>query len=134
MSASAVCSECAAWFAIFAGADTDAPLATCASVSVRFRFASDGDAGAGGSDGGVRAPLAEAMVMGVRAVRDAGAMPSRRATRSGPPDSRGAGPGRLNRGARAARRWMQCSGDCEGALRAGTAEAQRTGGRRVDGG
>lgn len=42
---------------------TGAPLDKVAfSVSARFRFASDGDMGAWGSDGGVRVPLVEAMV------------------------------------------------------------------------
>jgi hypothetical protein len=67
-----------------AGAVLGAPLGSAASVSVRLRFAGDGDGdeGAAGSVGGVRVPLAVAMVM-AGAVRDAGAMPSRRATRSG---------------------------------------------------
>src|SRR6478735_4245525 len=65
MSSSAACNEGAAPLASFAGAVEDAPLAMAASVSVRFRFASDGDAGAGGRDGGVKAPLVVVdMVMG----------------------------------------------------------------------
>jgi hypothetical protein len=59
-----------------------APLERFASMSVRLRFAGDGDEDAAGSIGGVRVPLAVAMVM-AGAGRDAGAMPSRRATRSG---------------------------------------------------
>lgn len=73
MSSSAVCNEGAAPLASFAGAGGDAPLAMTASVSVRFRFASEGDVGAGGRDGGVRSPLVVVdMVMGTP-VRD-GAM------------------------------------------------------------
>lgn len=68
------CSEWLASSAVLVAAAVDAPLDTIASVSERFRFASDGDAGAGGSEGGVRVPLAAAMVM-MGAVRDAGAMP-----------------------------------------------------------
>ena len=55
--------------AILPRAVVDAPLGRLASVSVRLRFAIEGDVGAGGSDGGVRAPLATAMVMAA-AVRD----------------------------------------------------------------
>jgi hypothetical protein len=43
-------------------ADTDAPLETIELAAACFRFARDGDVGAGGSVGGVRTPLA-AMVM-----------------------------------------------------------------------
>lgn len=57
MSSSVGCSEGAVPFAGFAGATGDAPLARSVPTSVRFRFARDGDAGAGGGDGGVRVPL-----------------------------------------------------------------------------
>jgi hypothetical protein len=40
-----------------------APLERFASMSVRLRFAGDGDEGVAGSIGGVRVPLAVAMVM-----------------------------------------------------------------------
>jgi hypothetical protein len=56
-------------------ADTDAPVETIELAAACFRFARDGDVGAGGSVGGVRAPLA-AMVMVKGAVRDARAMRS----------------------------------------------------------
>lgn len=39
-------------------ADTNALFGTIELVATCFRFAADGDAGAGGSDGGVRVPLA----------------------------------------------------------------------------
>lgn len=61
-------------FAIVPCADGDAPLGTMARVPVSFRFATDGEAGAGGSDGGVRVPLAVAMVT-TGAVGDARVMP-----------------------------------------------------------
>jgi hypothetical protein len=65
ISSSAACSEGAAPLTSFAGATGDAPLAMAASVSLRFRFASVADVGAGGRDGGVEAPLVAAdMVMG----------------------------------------------------------------------
>lgn len=66
MSSSVVCREGDAPFTSFAGATGDAPLARSASFSVRFRFAIEGEAGAGGSDGGVRAPfvVVAAMAMG----------------------------------------------------------------------
>lgn len=57
MSSSVVCSDGAVPFAGFAGATGDAPLARGGPVSVRFRFARDGDAGADGGDDGVRVPL-----------------------------------------------------------------------------
>lgn len=53
----------------------DAPLAANATelVAMCLRFARDGDVGAGGSDGGVRVPLA-AMVTMKRGFRDARTM------------------------------------------------------------
>jgi hypothetical protein len=51
-------------------AGSDAPLDTIELVATCFRFANEGEAGAGGSDGGVRVPLA-AMVLLKRAARDA---------------------------------------------------------------
>jgi hypothetical protein len=50
-------------------AGPDAPLATIELVAACFRFAMDGDVGAGGRAGGVRVPLA-AMVMVIRDARD----------------------------------------------------------------
>lgn len=58
------------------------------SASERFRFTTDGEEGAGGSEGGVSAPLTVAMVMD-GAVGDAVVMRSRCATRSGPSARRG---------------------------------------------
>jgi hypothetical protein len=54
---------------------TNAPLETIDLVAACFRFAAEGEVGAGGSDGGVRVPLAD-IVMVKRAVRDARAMSS----------------------------------------------------------
>lgn len=45
-----------------------------AAVSVRLRFASDGDDGAGGSDGGVKAPLVVVVAMSMRTPFRDGAM------------------------------------------------------------
>lgn len=65
MSSSAACNEGAVPLTTPAGATGDAPFVTAASVSVRFRFAGEGDAGADGGAGGVKAPLtAVDMVMG----------------------------------------------------------------------
>ena len=65
----------------------DAPLVAIARVSSSLRFAADGDAGAGGSDGGVRVPLAAAMVTLGLLFGDARVMPWDGTTRSGRPRS-----------------------------------------------
>jgi hypothetical protein len=70
MSWSTVCSEYVLLSAGCPCADPNAPLATIELVAACFRFAMDGDVGAGGRAGGVRVPLA-AMMMVQRAIRDA---------------------------------------------------------------
>ena len=54
-------------------AAADAPLESTTAVSACLRLATDGDSGAVGSEGGVRVPLAAAMVM-KGAIRDARAV------------------------------------------------------------
>jgi hypothetical protein len=63
-------------------AAVDAPLGRDGSVSVRLRFASPGEVGAGGIDGGVRVPLSAAIVIESARSRSQ-VMAWRRATRSG---------------------------------------------------
>lgn len=62
MFSSTVCSEYVLLVTDCPCAGTDAPLTTTELVAACFRFARDGDVGAGGREGGVRVPLA-AMVM-----------------------------------------------------------------------
>jgi hypothetical protein len=69
MSSSSACSEYVLPAADCPCADTDAPLGTIGPVASCFRFTSDGDAGAGGSDGGVRVPLAAMVIAGMRCSR-----------------------------------------------------------------
>jgi hypothetical protein len=64
MSSSTACNEYALLSAGCPCADTDAPLRTTELVGACFRFASEGDVGAGERGGRVRVPLA-AMVMGI---------------------------------------------------------------------
>lgn len=106
-SSSSTCREREAPLTSFAGAVFGRPLGRAASGSVLLRFASDGDGGAGGSAGGVRAPLTADMAM-AGGVGDAGAM-SRRATRSGP-DRHAGGVGcstTSQAAAQATTRWMR---------------------------
>jgi hypothetical protein len=69
MSSSSACSEYVMPAADCPCADTDAPLGTIGPVASCLRFANDGDAGAGGSDGGVRVPLAAMVIAGMRCSR-----------------------------------------------------------------
>jgi hypothetical protein len=63
MSSRTACSERAVLF-LGGAAEVNAPLERLASpASERFRFATDGDEGATGSEGGVRVPLVVAMAM-----------------------------------------------------------------------
>ena len=66
ISSNAGCRACVLPFAPSPCADVDAPLEAFAGRSASLRFAIDGDegagAGAGGSEGGVRVPLAAAMM------------------------------------------------------------------------
>jgi hypothetical protein len=98
-------------FALCPCAGPDAPLGTIAWVPGSLRFVADGEVGASGSDGGVRVPLAAAMmtsgccwrcardVVGWNALRAAGvvvslspspAFPPRSIGRGGPESSAGA--------------------------------------------
>jgi hypothetical protein len=111
MSWSTACRKCVFPFALCPCAGPDAPLGTIAWVSGSLRFAADGEVGASGSDGGVRVPLAAAMVtsgccwrcasdvVGWNALRAAGvvvslspspAFPPRSIGRGGPESSAGA--------------------------------------------
>lgn len=89
-----LCSGIVTPFTDFVDAVADAPLRASGLDPVRFRFVSEGvgdgegEVGAGGSDGGVRVPLAATVVMlmvMMGDVRDVGVMPWRGATRSGRP-------------------------------------------------
>ena len=65
MSAITVCTDIPSPLTAAAPAP-DTPLTFGAvSASERFRFVAEGDTGAGGSVGGVRVPLAAAMLMGL---------------------------------------------------------------------
>lgn len=61
MSPSTACREWVVPLAIVPCSDADVPLATIACEVVSFRFATEGDMGAGGSEGGARASSAAAM-------------------------------------------------------------------------
>jgi hypothetical protein len=62
MSPRTACRERVVSFAPSPCAGVDAPLAAMAWGSASLRFEAEGELGAGGSDGGVRVPLAAAMV------------------------------------------------------------------------